>query len=907
MKNILLAALLVLTFNTSFAQNKSGIKGLVIDSATNKPMEMVTIGITNLKDSTFVSYTSTTQKGEFSFSSIPSEKRLAIIASHTGFANFVKLVTLKKGETLDMGTIILKTQSKMLGEVVVSGQRQAITVNKDTIEFAVEAFKVRPNAVVEELLKKLPGVQIDNDGSIKVGGKAVSKLTIDGKEFFSNDIRIATKNLDAALLDKVQIFDDRENDPDHLIDDSKVSKIINLKFKRAFKKSIFGKVYGGGGSRNRFESGALFNVFRDTLQVSVIGVGNNLNKTGFSSNDLSQLGGFNRSGQDGIYNGTAAVGGNGWGGIEKILSGGFNLNNDYGKKLKMNLIYFYSNSQIKRVSSSFTQQYLNADTLLSNNTYNATSVTSKHNATGLVRWMPDSTLTITYTPKLSFTGDKNEASGDATQLNRIKPLTQSFNSVSNDNSSLQFQHTFTYHKTLKRKRESLTINHNLNINPDQSTDFNYLALASQTAAIKSETLDRLTDNANRNTSAGLDVSYRYPFSEKIIANVGASGRYSYDARRLIVFDKNLQTGQYTAYLDDQSTDLNRNQWSEGIKGGVFYQVTKKISFDVNLAGEFLQIRNRFNKNVPDAKQNYFNFLPSVRLQAYDFSVNYNTSVSLPSVYNIQPITVRTTQLYAFTGNPSLVPTRNHNFNVSYNKYIQKSEMFIYSNASASFDENSVINKSQISPEGITVNMPVNRSGQSNFNFSIGLSKKLTTSKVWQISFNPYMYFYRARTSVILNQNEGYQNASYFSIGQSASIGWREIVEITPQYAVIPQITSYSGVNFEKIKFTSHRAGANYTVRWPKHIYWEGNYNYNYNPLAAAGFQKSSNLLNLSVALQMLKKDRGELKLSCYDLLDQNINTYRYAGTNSITDSQNHILKRYFLLTYMVKFNKTTTK
>ena len=903
MNKLLLTALLVFSLGTLFAQNKSGIKGTVVDSATNKPMEMVTIGITDLQDSTFVSYTSTAKTGTFSLSSMPSERRLVVIASHTGYANFVKLLNLKKGETLDLGTIIMKTQSKMLGEVVVAGQRQAIVVNKDTVEFNVEAFKVRPNAVVEELLKKLPGVQIDNDGSIKVGGKQVSKITIDGKEFFNNDLRIATKNLDAALLDKVQIFDDRENDPDHLIEDSKVSKIINLKFKRAFKKSVFGKVYAGGGSRDRFEAGGLLSMLRDTLQISLIGVGNNLNKTGFSSNDLSQLGGFDRGGQSS----TATLGGRGSGGIEKVLSGGFNLNNDYGKKLKMNLVYFYGNSQIRRVNSSFGQQFLSADTLLSSNIYNANSATNKHNATGLVRWKPDTLTTINYTPRLSFNADNSNANGTATRFNSVTPLTESFNDVNNNSSRVQFQHTFNYYRALKTKRESLTITHNLNVNTDQSTNINYLNLISQTAAIRSETLDRLTNSRNPNTSASLDASYRYPFSTKIIANVGLFGRFNYNARRQLAFDKNLPTGEYSVFLNDQSTDLNRNQWSESIKGGVSYKISKRVSLDLNFAGEFLQIRNRFNRSVPDANQNYFNFLPSVRLEAFDFSLNYSTTINQPSVYDIQPITIRTTQLYAYTGNPSLVPSRNHNFSMGFNKYYPKSELFIYTNASASFDQNSVITKSQISPEGITVNMPVNRDGQNNIGFNIGLSKKFKTAKAWQVRLSPFMGFNSSRAFVILNQNEGYQNNVYLSFGQSMSINWKDIIDLSPQYYVTPQITSYSRVNFETIKYTTHRANMYYAVRWPKRIYWEGSYNYTYNPLVSAGFQKNVHLLNLSVALQMLKKDRCELKLSCYDLLDQSISAYRYAGTNSITDSQNQILKRYFLLTYMVKFNKTTTK
>jgi hypothetical protein len=907
MNKFLLTIVLVFSGYSLYAQNNTGVKGTVVDSASNKLMEFVTIGITDLKDSTFISYTTTTKTGTFLLSGMPSDKTLVIIASHMGYSDFVKAVTLKKGEILDLGTIAMKTRSKTLNEVVVTGQRQAIMINKDTIEFRAEAFKVRPNAVVEELLKKLPGVQIDHDGGIKVAGKSVSKLTIDGKDFFSNDMRIATRNLDASLIDKVQIFDDRENDPDHLVEDSKVGKIINLKFKRAFKKSIFGKVYAGGGSRKRFESGGLFNMFRDTLQLSIITVGNNLNRTGFSSNDLSQLGGFDRSGQDGIYNGTAAVGGNTYGGIEKILSGGFNLNNDYGKKLKMNLIYFYSNSRVQRINSSSSQQFLNADTLLTTNSYDNLTVLNKHDINGSIRWMPDTNTTVNYTPRLSFNGVSNNSNGTASSFNKTSPLTQNSNNAQSNNSRTQFQHTFNYYHGFRKKQESLTITHSLNINPDQTTNFSYLNLISQTAAVRSETLDRLTNNQNRSTSAGLYINYRYPLSKKLIANASLNSSYNYNARKLLTFDRNAPTGNYDIYLDDQSTDLNRNQWTEGFNGGVSYQMNKRVSADINLSGEFLQIRNRFNKNVPDMNNNYFNFLPSVRLQVYDFSFNYSTSVSQPDIYNIQPITIRTTQLYTFTGNPSLVPSRNHKMDIRYNKYYPKSEVFIFSSGSASFDENSVVNKSEISPEGITVNMPVNRDGRRSFNINAGLNKPFKISKSLKINVNSYLGLGQTRSFIILNKNEGYQNSSYAVFTQDMSVNWKDVVELSPRYTIIPQATSYSRLSFESVKNTVQQAEVRYTVRWPKRMYWEGTYNYNFNPLVSPGFQRSTNLLNLSVALQMLKKDRGEIKLSCYDMLNQNIQNYRYAGINSITDGQSQILKRYFLLTYMIKFNKTTTK
>jgi hypothetical protein len=528
MNKWLIAALLTLITGSLFAQNKGNIKGLILDSVDKKPLELVTVGISNFKDSSFISYATTTKTGQFTFSNMPAEKPIVIIGSMVGYRDFAKVVTLQKGQTLDLGTIYMSFRSKMLKDVTISGQRQAIVINKDTVEFRVEAFKVRPNAVVEELLKKLPGIQVDNDGTIKVNGKAVSKLLIDGKEFFSNDPRIASKNLDADLLDKVQIYDDRENDPDHLIPDVEVNKIINLKFKKAFKKSVFGKVYAGAGSRDRFESGALVNSFRDTLQVSLIAVGNNLNKTGFSSTDLYQQGGFNRSGQDALYNGSTNVGGSSRNGIEKIFSGGFNINYDIAKKFKANLLYFYSNSSVVSDNSSLVQQFLTGDTLFSDNRSQYNTVKNNHNISGLIDWKPDTVVNIRYTPKLSFSDNNDAGFSSANRYNYLAPLNQSTTNNTTNGNSMQFQHDFSYYRRLKRKGESLNITHALNINPNASTIINNFDLTSYTSTLQSETLRRLSDDQTKTSSASFNVTYRYPFSKNLTGDVAASGAYGFN-------------------------------------------------------------------------------------------------------------------------------------------------------------------------------------------------------------------------------------------------------------------------------------------------------------------------------------------------------------------------------------------
>ncbi len=908
MKKHILAFILILFRLTTNAQNRSEIKGKITDAADNSALEMVTISINNLKDSSFVAYTSTTKNGDFHLKNMPSDNSIVVIASMMGYKTFAKVLNLKQNETFDFGAIKMELQAHSLGEVVISSERAPIVIDKDTINFNVEAFKVRPNAVVEELLKKLPGVQVDNDGTITYQGKNVSKLKVDGKEFFGNDPRLASKNLDADLLDKVQIYDDRENDPDHLIEDANVSKIINLKFKKRFKKSIFGKIYAGGGSNDRFESGGLFNMFRDTLQVSVIGVGNNLNKTGFSRNDLSEMGGFNRSGGDALYNGSVDLGGNNWGGgIEKVFSGGFNLNNDYGKKLKLNLIYFYNNSNNLNNQSSFNQQFLTADTVFSNNSYRSDRTENKHNISGLIEWNPDSTVKIRYAPKLNFAQNRSLGDNFSNRFNATGDLNKTVGDNNNNYHRTQFEHSFSFYKRLKKKGESLNISNNININPDRNFGINNFDLTSYTSTINSENVRRQNSNNNKSTSVNLDASYRYPFTEKLIGNLTFTGGYNLNGQEILAYDLNPITQQYDVFLDSQSSDLTRNQWKERVKTGITYDFTKKISLDIALATEWLQIKNTFNEGIPDLNQNYFNLLPSGRLRFYDYSLSYDVNINQPSIYNLQPNTIKSFQLYSFTGNPTLVPSKSHNLNLSYNKYFQASQINVYSGIRAEFENNSVTTIRTYSSEGATTATPVNRNGKYNLSVYFGGGKRFKKVNDWQISFNPYFNISNRRDFFIFNQAEGYQNQWYSYFRSSFSFNWKDKIELSPAYGFSPRFTSYSIKDYKNISFTTHNFETRYTVRWPKKIYWDGNYQYQYNPNAGNGFQKSSNLLNLSVALQMFKKDRGEIKLSCYDLLNQNITSYRYTGTNSIVDNQFASLKRYFLLTYTIKFNKTTTE
>jgi len=224
------------------AQNHGSVKAIVLDSVTNQPIQLATVSVLELKDSSLVAYTVTDKNGGFTLRNL-REQPSRLLISHVGYQSRHVSLNFAKDKVTDLGNILLST--KMLREVTVNGERIPVMIKKDTIEFDAEAFKTRPNALVEDLLKKLPGVQVDQSGAITVNGHDVSKIKINGKTFFANDVTIATRNLEADMISKVQVYDDRDNDPDHLVPDYKINKILNLKLKKKFAKGFLTTVGAG--------------------------------------------------------------------------------------------------------------------------------------------------------------------------------------------------------------------------------------------------------------------------------------------------------------------------------------------------------------------------------------------------------------------------------------------------------------------------------------------------------------------------------------------------------------------------------------------------------------------------------------------------------------------------------------
>jgi hypothetical protein len=905
MYKIILPALLIFIGLSAGAQNKAVIKGKITDSLNHAPLELATVAVLDTRDttSTLLSYTLSDKTGAFTLHNLPVDIPLKVLISFVAYKPYRKNFTLKKGESLDLGTISLSF--RQLNEVVIKGERMPIVIRKDTIEFDAEAFKTRPNAVVEDLLKKLPGVEVANDGTITVMGKDVTKILVDGREFFANDPRIATKNLDADMIAKVQVYDDRENDPHHILPEARLKKIINLKFKKILKKSIFGKVYAGGGTRDHYQAGGLLNMFRDTLQVSLLGLSNNLNSTGFGFNDLYNMGGLNRGGgafsQGGLFFGAAPQG------KQTLTSGGVNINTDYGKKLKINLSYLYSRTHNDLSSITRTQQFLGDTTAVTQSESDNSNTFEKHIISGTVQWRPNDTTTLRYNPAVNIQQGSDVSTNTGNSFsNFVNPINNTTGNNHSASNSFQFQHTLNYDQQLK-KGASINIIHSLQISPSSSINYDNQDLTSYVSSFPSYILRRRGNNNSRNNNASITASYRYPITKKLTFDISTGVAYNDELDKVSTYNYNPVTGSYDSLLLVQSSDLTRKLWMQTVNPGVSYHFPKDITLTAHLSAMFQQVNNIFNRDSPNINQHFENLLPSIEINRNGLSLSYNKNVQIPNIGDMIPYTVVFSPLSSVTGNPNLKPTTTNGFNLNYSRYNYQSGVNFFAGVNANFEQNAVFRERTINQQLVETSTPINRDGRYNYSFNGSVGKRFKKQKDLSLNAHLNLRADKSHDFYVLNYKDGYQDNYNANISAQVSVNWKDIIELDPQYTITGTHTTYSGINFNSQNYIMHNAQAHFNLFWPKHMNLEGNYNYLYNPRVPQGFQKNSNLLSLSLARQFLKKDKGEIKLSCYDIFNQNISTTRYVNQNTITDTQSQIVKRYFMLTLQFKFNKSTVK
>ncbi|MCX2433321.1 outer membrane beta-barrel protein [Pedobacter sp. GR22-10] len=903
MKIFLLSAILCFTFLNLAAQKNGSITGILADSANrNSTLNYATVSVYKAGDSILTTYKLSDDHGVFKINGLATGLKYRLIITAWQYGIYRKNVELTADKPiLDLGTLYLSTKSNDLDEVIITAERPPVIVRKDTIEFNAASFKTLPSAVVEDLLKKLPGVQIAADGSIMVNGKTVSKILVDGKEFFGGDQQIATKNLPANMIDKVQVVDDKQakrRNPD--LTAAEIPQVINLKLKKAIKKGAFGKLYAGAGTKNLYQAGGLMNFFRDTTQVSVLAYGNNINQPGFNPNDVQRIGGFNRSGVNSMmmssggyfeFNGISF--GGSYSGIQTSSGGGFNFNTLTKKGIKINTQYFFGRNDNLLERLTNTNQTLGEDRLVTNANENTSSLTLKHNIAGKIDWQIDSLTQLTIEPFLVLNSNNSVSTNYSTNTNAAGQLLNTLQNLNNINSANnKYQLLADLSKDFKKAGRSFNIGFDISTKPNPGLNYNQ---SSNTTFLTPSTteIDQLRNNQIENFRTYIYTNYSEPINKKLNFKIDLSGNIINNENALSTFYKNQANQLYDIVIPNLSQTVEQTGFKTNMNVSLNYKITKDFNLQPGVVHNYISLNNRFS-NANNLNQRYHFIWPTFQLKYKIFRINYSAQFTEPNVSYLQPVADNTNALYIRNGNPNLLPARTQNVSLNMYKYDPQNLINYNLYGYGNFTKNGIVNTVNIS-NGVQTVTPINASGIYSFNGGANGAKDFKFNKT---SLKLGLGFWANFNHLPVIVNNIRSNANVFYVGPNGSIrlNLNDVVEINQSYAINLNRSRYQDNFYTNLSYNTQNSTSELIIRYPKKVVFETNFALTANTQQIAGYNNNIKLWNAAITYLFMKNDKLQLKLAVNDILQSNVRRSIEITGNSVVDYQTNNLGRYGMLT-----------
>ncbi|MBY5958096.1 outer membrane beta-barrel protein [Membranicola marinus] len=898
--------ILIFVFTISaFAQKNGETTGILLGDEET-PLPFATVSVYTAMDTALIDYVLTEDDGSFLIKKLPLNTTLRIIISYLGYEPVKEDFELSEnGAIKDFGTIEMTSTSQTLDEILVLGERPPIMMKNDTLEFNAGSFTTRDGATVEDLIKKLPGVVVDNQGNITANGRAVTKVRVDGKDFFGGDPRIALRNLTSDMIDKVQITDDREEDPQQLLADDEVDQVINLKLKKDAKIKAFGKAYAGGGTEDRYEVGGIVNSFRDTFQLSMVGYYNNLSQTNLSMNEMLSLGSFvtNRRGYwggggiDGIQFG---AGGSGY---PTSLLGGANANATFGGA-KMNLQYFYSNNTLEFGSKTFKEQTIRPDSVFFYDSQNeGNSKNQGHNVTGGLRWEIDTMTQLNFNIGLNYShGERPSFNEETSAFNDKDNILQNFVTTEDPSSANLGLNTRVYfNKKLNDDGRNISFRSSFSKSKNDNDLFsNFERTYFQNAIDSVVYFDQLRTSYSDNQSFEVNLRYTEPIAENWFIDLEAEYEPSSRINNIETRQQYQQDPDWSL-IDNLSNDFSRNEQEMELGTGIRYQ-KDKVQVNLSVEYDILNYTNKFGDEIPDFNENYRFFTPRLRVVLDGWRLFYRYSYNTPDISQLHPITNNTNPLYIREGNPNLTPVRSHGMYVSKFSYARKWKYRLY--MSGNYRGDNIINTSRVDESGVTYSRPINFKAPSyNLRGGSGINRTFELENQ-KISVDFDLNANIGSGPFFINGQEGISNNTGLGGGLSVNYNFHDIIDFSPKYNLDYNHNTYEKVDYRDVNIFNHRVSGDFTLYLPWNMEFQNDLTYRYIPQTTPGFRKSSFIWHAALNKKILASKKITLRLSAYDILDQNINFYRYVNFNNIVDGQQKTLSRYLLFSVIYDFRDT---
>lgn len=925
MNKLVTLVLLMVVCASASAQTAGTVKGKLIDSSSTKQsLKDATVTVLNAKDSSLEVYGLAKGDGSFSIANVPFGAKILKV-TFNGYEPLSRNITISRtNAVLDLGTIIMKQASNELGEVVV--KQSVVQMKKDTVEFAAGAFTTKPNAVAEDLIKKIPGMDVGKDGSIKSGGETVQRILVNGKRYFGDDPKLATRTLPPDLIDKIQVFDDQSDQAKFSgFDDGTRIKTINITTKKDVRKGYFGKLRAGGGivtdkqsisggdptTEGLHDVGFDFTKMNGDEQITVKGQANDINKQDFTQQNLFSGnvrggGGFGGGGRGGGFSGGG--GGGSSTGITTTLAGGINYRNTWGKNTDVYGSYFYSQPHVLVEKKSNIQNIVSPDSSTYNNQVSSSiSQDYSHRINFNVESRLDTNTSLIFRPNLAFQrstpssssatittgGAKNQLINQS--LNRTNSTTDGYNL---NNTNLTFRHRF------KKKFRTISLDVNFSASESKGDGHNYAINTFYQPVAKTDTLNQYTLDTARSFSINPTLSYTEPLAKNQVLEFRYS--YGYTDNRSInntyKFDNN--SGKYSTFDSLFSNSYEYNSTTSNAQLNWRLQGTK---FNVS-AGGGLQSTSIYSNNTTKnviVDRNYLYFTPQVNF-SYNFTRTktlrafYNGRPGLPSTAQLQPILTTSDQINYQLGNSNLAPQYTHSLRVLYTSFDPVTQNMIFGTVNASMVTNDIQSSVVQQDNGGRLTTYVNLPGTYTVNgtFIYGFPIKspksnlnLTTNLGWAQS-----------QSLLTNKTVG-ANASSYS--RSTTIG--EVIKWTTNLKKNFDMNLRAEFNYNPVRntllpaqntnYTTQTLGADFTLYSNNGWLIASDFDYTHYGNRAPGYNTTAFVVTPSIAKQFLKNKAGEFRLTCFDIFKQNTAVSSSINGTQYTNTQTNVLTRYFMLTF----------
>jgi len=926
----LLTVILLFSFSAFSQQKSTGtLKGTLIDLKTKKPLDYVSFAIKNVKDSTVAAMGATTTTGNFSSRGL-TFGQYKFYAAMIGYKPIIKAfeVTAEK-PAADFGQVAMEESAITLNDVLIKGELLPMIIKKDTIEFAADAFKTQADANVEDVLKVMPGMVVDKDGNITFNGKKIDRVLVEGKDFFGTNPKTATQNLPKEIVSKIQVIEKQTDEALFKgIDDGKRENVLNIVLKEDKKKGYFGNIRGGKAGGDLYDAAFNVNRFTGKKQISVIAFSNNVNKTGFGMDGLTDffggdmfssgiIGGYAQDSRGNVtlgFSGEGVSSDNGFGGgINDNKGAGLNYNDEWGKNKKFpNKIYFnylYMRNNGIRESISSRLNLLGQDSYFNDKQDESNATTSRQRFSLKLDLALDSTTKLQILPNFGFSSNKLMKSSIFSSYTEtlLENLNNGNAENTNDSSTPTYGGRISLNKRLKKKGRSLflSVNGNHNGTDIDGTNKSSITLNNNGQPTVS-LLNQLIDQTGEVNGYGFNADYAEPIGKKVTLSVN----YAYSKREDVVvrsvYDYNTTNTRYDLINNNLSRDLQNFNESHGVGLRLNFVPTQTLSLSLNATQKYVVLTGNNLIDNSTTKNSFVllqpNFYLSYKMtKTSSLSLNGSRYVGTPSISQLQPIVDNSNPLLITTGNPNLKPSADNSLSLSYNRFGPSSGSSINFSLYFSSSEGRIINNSVLDPAtGIQRTYYDNIDGNYNMNARLGAGLKI---KSIGLSINPSVSVSRAKNNSFLNRNIVSSTSTGYGVSANLNYALGSTLQFYNYISGSRREVAYSYNNLPNANFTTIYNNLSLVVSLPYEFRFSLSSDLVYNANVGIGADNDAiHNANVSFEKFFLKKALI-LKATVSDVFNNSRNTNRSTNETYILNSIDLEMRRYFLMSLSYRLRK----